>query len=119
MRDGPMAILGWWQLETAANALVSVAYLAIALPILVPLVRVRQITANKLATATGLIFLSCSSGHAVHAFIGVNPSVSDTGAQMGMNLVDGADPLDHRTGGGLLPVAAQTLRRPGHQPPFQ
>ncbi len=57
----------WWQLESVANAVVSVAYLFIAFLIAVPLYRLQQVRSNKLGTATALIFFSCSVGHGLHA----------------------------------------------------
>jgi PAS domain S-box-containing protein len=57
----------WWQLEAAADVTISVAYFAVSILILVPLVRLHQLWVNKLATATATIFFSCAVGHGLNA----------------------------------------------------
>jgi PAS domain S-box-containing protein len=54
-------------LALIGNFLISAAYAAITVAIVVPVVRAGQLIVNRLATATALIFLSCSIGHAFHA----------------------------------------------------
>jgi len=49
------------------NVVISVAYAAVMVAIVVPVVRARQLGTNRLATATALIFFSCSVGHGFHA----------------------------------------------------
>ncbi|MET1006916.1 MAG: PAS domain-containing protein, partial [Propionibacteriaceae bacterium] len=71
--------VAWWQLAFAANSVISLAYLAIAALILLPMARSRQLRSNKLATATGFIFLSCSVGHGLH---GLQPLLTDDPAGM-------------------------------------
>jgi hypothetical protein len=56
-----------WQLSTAANAVIGIAYLAIAYIIINGLVKTRQLSSNKLGLATGLIFLTCGIHHGSHA----------------------------------------------------
>ncbi|HEX8510645.1 MAG TPA: hypothetical protein VF635_14255, partial [Propionibacteriaceae bacterium] len=60
-------VIAWWQLALVANTVISVAYAAISILILVPTARARQLWTNKLALATALIFFSCSVGHGLHA----------------------------------------------------
>jgi PAS domain S-box-containing protein len=54
-------------LALIGNAVVSVAYAGITVAIMVPVLRAGQLLTNRLATATALIFFSCSVGHAFHA----------------------------------------------------
>jgi PAS domain S-box-containing protein len=55
------------QLSFLGNVVIAAAYAAISVAILGPLIRARQVWANRLATATAMIFFSCSLGHAFHA----------------------------------------------------
>jgi two-component system cell cycle sensor histidine kinase/response regulator CckA len=73
------------QLALLGNSVISVAYLAIAVAILVPLVRAGQLGTNRLATATTLIFFSCSVGHGLHAVRAVE-AVAGSTAMAGMEL---------------------------------
>jgi len=57
-------------LYALGNLTISVAYLGIAGAILVPLVRARQVRANRLGTATAAIFFSCAVGHGL---MGLDP----------------------------------------------
>ncbi len=56
-----------WQVGAAANMVIALAYLAITLAILVPLVRTGQLLANKLGTATAIIFFTCAVHHGTHS----------------------------------------------------
>ena len=61
-----------WRVGAVANFVTLVAYLLIAAAILVPLVREKQIKANRLGTATALIFFTCAvhhGGHTVHMLL--------------------------------------------------
>lgn len=61
-----------WELGAVANLVTMTAYLAISAAIVVPLVRERQLKANRLGTATALIFFTCAvahGGHAVHMLL--------------------------------------------------
>jgi len=49
-----------WQLGTAANAAVCIAYVSISLAILRPVRRERQLRSNPLATATAALFFTCA-----------------------------------------------------------
>jgi signal transduction histidine kinase len=55
-----------WKLGALANFVTMSAYLAITAAILVPLVREQQIKANRLGTATALIFFTCAVHHGAH-----------------------------------------------------
>jgi PAS domain S-box-containing protein len=55
------------QLAFLGNLVIAVAYAAISATILVPVVGAGQLRSNRLATATALIFFSCSVGHGFHA----------------------------------------------------
>jgi hypothetical protein len=57
-----------WEISAAANAVIGIAYLAIAYIILGGLIRTNQLISNKLGLATGLIFLTCGVHHGTHAF---------------------------------------------------
>nr|WP_296073334.1 ATP-binding protein [uncultured Actinoplanes sp.] len=52
-----------------ANVVIMVAYAAITVAIVVPVGRAGQLRTNKLATATAMIFFSCSVGHGLHALM--------------------------------------------------
>jgi len=56
----------WWKVDALANGLIMVAYFGIAAVILRSLARNGQLRANKLGTATGIIFLTCGVGHGLH-----------------------------------------------------
>lgn len=55
-----------WRLGAAANFVVMVMYFAIVAAILVPLLREKQIRANRLGTATAAIFFTCAVHHGSH-----------------------------------------------------
>lgn len=57
----------FWQWSALANGVVSLAYFAIFVAIISPLLKSGQLRTNKLGAATALIFISCSVGHAAHA----------------------------------------------------
>lgn len=62
----------WWQLAASANLVIATTYLGIAMAILLPLLRTRQVPSNRLGMATGAIFLSCAvhhGGHSVHMLL--------------------------------------------------
>ncbi|MBJ7531050.1 MAG: hypothetical protein JHD04_16180 [Nocardioides sp.] len=70
---------GWrpesWVVGLAADTVIAVAYLVIVLAIVVPLVRSRQLRANRLAAATAAIFLTCAVHHGSHALHMALPSL--------------------------------------------
>lgn len=63
----------WWEIGAAANAIVAVAYFAIAYVILSPLVRTGQVRENRLGTATALIFFTCAVHHGTHSIHMMGP----------------------------------------------
>jgi hypothetical protein len=65
----------WWIVGLAATSVITVAYVGIAVTIVVPLVRSRQLTKNKLGAATAAIFLTCAVHHGVHALQLLAPGV--------------------------------------------
>ncbi|MCW2545532.1 MAG: hypothetical protein JWM40_3084 [Frankiales bacterium] len=64
-----------WRLGAAANFVVMVMYFAIVAAILVPLVREKQIRANRLGTATAAIFFTCAIHHGSHSVHMILPSL--------------------------------------------
>ena len=56
-----------WQIGAVANAVTAVAYVAIALVILTPLVQTKQLRTNPLGLATAGIFFTCAVHHGHHA----------------------------------------------------
>ena len=64
----------WWKVGAGANLVVAAAYLAIALAILVPLLRTRQVPGNRLGTATAAIFFTCAVHHGAHSVHMVLPA---------------------------------------------
>ncbi len=56
-----------WGLGLAGNAVVAVAYLAIATVIITALVRSGQVRSNPLAAATAAIFVTCAVHHGSHS----------------------------------------------------
>ena len=62
----------WWVIGAFANLGIAVAYVGISLAIAVPLIRDHQLRANRLGTATAVIFMTCAvhhGGHTVKALI--------------------------------------------------
>src|SRR5579859_6120338 len=56
----------WWIIGGVFNGVTAIAYVAIAAAILGPLVRERQLSVNRLGTATALIFFTCAVHHGGH-----------------------------------------------------
>jgi hypothetical protein len=63
-----------WQVITAANVAIAIAYFCISWIIFSGLRATQQLGANKLATATSLIFFTCAVHHGSHAVHMVLPS---------------------------------------------
>lgn len=63
-----------WRVGAAANFVTMTAYFAIVAAIVVPLVREQQIRANRLGTATALIFFTCAVHHGAHTVHMVLPA---------------------------------------------
>src|SRR3954470_22139618 len=64
-----------WGIGATANAVIMVAYLLIALAILVPLARSHQLRTNPLGAATAAIFFTCAVHHGSHALHMLLPSL--------------------------------------------
>ncbi|HET6484260.1 MAG TPA: PAS domain S-box protein [Actinoplanes sp.] len=73
----------WW--ATLGNLVIAVSYAAITAAIAVPVVRARQVRSNRLATATALIFFSCSVGHGLHALAAWNAATAGATVMPGMH----------------------------------
>ncbi len=74
-----------WKIGAIANLITMVAYFAIVAAILVPLIREQQVKANRLGTATALIFFTCAvvhGGHAMHALLPVFGLATTSGLGM-------------------------------------
>lgn len=56
-----------WNVGMVCNAIIAVAYLLIALAIVVPLARSRQLRTNPLGAATAAIFFTCAVHHGSHS----------------------------------------------------
>lgn len=69
-----------WSVGLVSNALIMVAYLLIALAIVVPLARSHQLRSNRLGAATAAIFFTCAVHHGSHSIHMLLPSlgVADT-----------------------------------------
>ncbi|GAA3293343.1 hypothetical protein GCM10020218_070140 [Dactylosporangium vinaceum] len=76
------------QLFILANTVIMAAYAAITVAIVVPVARAGQLRTNKLATATAMIFFSCSVGHGLHALMALRAAVTaDDAGHTGMAMV--------------------------------
>lgn len=56
----------FWPVGLVANAVVGVAYVAVAATLAVNAIRTRQLRNNPLGVATVLVFATCGGGHFVH-----------------------------------------------------
>lgn len=65
----------WWIIGAGANLVIATAYVGIALAIIIPLLRTRQLPANRLGTATAVIFVTCAVHHGAHSVHMLLPSV--------------------------------------------
>jgi hypothetical protein len=63
----------WWVLGAVANLGIAVSYVGISLAIAIPLIRDHQLRANRLGTATAVIFMTCAVHHGGHAVKAVIP----------------------------------------------
>ncbi len=70
-----------WSVGATCNAVIMVAYLLIALAIVVPLARSQQLRTNPLGAATAAIFFTCAVHHGSHAIHMVLPSLGVADAQ--------------------------------------
>lgn len=55
-----------WMVGLAANAVISVAFLAVAVVLLVNAVKTRHVRNNPLGVATVVLYITCGGGHVVH-----------------------------------------------------
>ncbi len=55
----------WW-IGFSANAVISVAFLAVAVVLVINAVRTKQVRHNPLGVATVILYLTCGGGHVVH-----------------------------------------------------
>ena len=55
-----------WRIGAAANLVVMIMYFMIVAAILVPLIKEKQLGANRLGTATAAIFFTCAVHHGSH-----------------------------------------------------
>ncbi len=74
-----------WELSAGANAVIGIAYLAIAYIVFSGLIGSKQLSVNKLGLATGLIFLTCGVHHGSHSAHMLLPSLGIED-QQAMNL---------------------------------
>jgi signal transduction histidine kinase len=81
-----------WRIGAAANAVVMVMYFMIVAAILVPLIKEQQIRANRLGTATALIFFTCAVHHGSHTVHMLLPSLGIDSAS-GLAMRQGFDPF--------------------------
>jgi len=81
-----------WRIGAAANLVVMVTYFAIVAAILVPLIREKQLRANRLGSATAAIFFTCAVHHGSHAVHMVLPSFG-VRIESGLAMRDGFDPF--------------------------
>jgi hypothetical protein len=79
-----------WELGVAANLVTAIAYTAIAVAILRPLIQTGQLRTNKLGTATGAIFITCAVHHGSHSFHMLFPTAG-VGHDVGYSLRDSFD----------------------------
>ena len=70
-----------WSVGATCNAVIMLAYLLIALAIVVPLARSQQLRTNPLGAATAAIFFTCAVHHGSHAIHMVLPSLGVADAQ--------------------------------------
>ncbi|WP_309648877.1 hypothetical protein [Nocardioides sp.] len=64
-----------WQIGLVCNTVIAVAYLLIALAIVVPLARSNQLRTNPLGAATAAIFFTCAVHHGSHPVHMLLPSL--------------------------------------------
>lgn len=81
-----------WRIGAGANAVVMVMYFMIVAAILVPLIKEQQIRANRLGTATALIFFTCAVHHGSHTVHMLLPSLGIDSAS-GLAMRQGFDPF--------------------------
>ncbi len=83
--DGPLGLVSWWHLEAVANAAICVSYLTIAALIAKPLLALKQLGQNKLATTAAAIFFTCAIAHGGEA---LQPGFDSAGSPWWLALWD-------------------------------
>jgi hypothetical protein len=78
----------WWTLGALANFGIAVAYVGISLAIAIPLIRDHQLRANRLGTATAVIFMTCAIHHGGHTVKAMIPFL-DVWHNLGMSAASG------------------------------
>lgn len=81
-----------WRVGAAANLVVMVMYFAIVAAILVPLIREKQLRANRLGAATAAIFFTCAVHHGSHGVHMLLPTFGVHSAS-GLAMRAGFDPF--------------------------
>ena len=101
-----------WQIGMGANFVIGVAYLLIALAIVVPLARSSQLRTNPLGAATAAIFFTCAVHHGSHAVHMLIPSFFEGDSQgLAMRSAWGWPLAVWDVVGALVAVYYWTLRR--------
>ena len=81
-----------WKIGAAANLVVMLVYFAIVAAILVPLIKEQQLRANRLGSATALIFFTCAIHHGSHSVHMLLPTFG-VDAASGYAMRDAFDPF--------------------------
>lgn len=56
----------WWQVGLALNAIIAVAFLAVAYVLLTNAIKTHHVRNNPLGVATTVLYITCGGGHVVH-----------------------------------------------------
>ncbi|MCA1481732.1 hypothetical protein, partial [Bradyrhizobium sp. NBAIM08] len=86
MPNGPWDSLAWWQLSLAANMVNTIACFAMISYVYVALVRRRQLTTNKLAIASMVVFFVFGLQRALQIFYQLGGLFGPDGAQFARRL---------------------------------
>ncbi len=81
-----------WRAGAIANFVTMMAYFAIVAAILIPLIREKQVLANRLGTATALIFFTCAVAHGGHTLHMVLPEFG-VAERSGLGMRASFDPI--------------------------
>jgi hypothetical protein len=65
-----------WQIGMVSNAIIAMAYFAIAAAIVIPLARSQQLRTNPLGGATAAVFFTCAVHHGAHSVHMLLPSLA-------------------------------------------
>jgi hypothetical protein len=101
-----------WSVGLVCNALIMLAYLLIAVAIVVPLYRSRQLRTNPLGAATAAIFFTCAVHHGSHSIHMLLPSLGvDDPQGLAMRSAWGWPLASWDVVGALVAIYYWTLRR--------